>query len=189
VKTLKRIIAGVLLLGIVVLNLPMDYHENICFHCRCKHEVGTILGIPYKSYSSTSVTSWYAERFPSHLHQWLHLGHYRTAGCGGMVCSSVGGSSMMMNPFWAVSEREHFDFLKSATAVETYQLTSHLAEHRQRDAVNLVLGKQTPARVLCDGIGNFDACPTPVILQSAAVAGEGDRRFCSARCRDRFRAR
>jgi hypothetical protein len=186
VKILKLVVASTLVLLIVGSCIPIDYHEHICFHCRCGHQVGTILGVPYTSYAPTRLTRWYSERFPSHLHQWLHLGHYRTAGLGGVIESSVGGSFMGTNPFWAVSEQEQFEFLKSASAVEVYQLTSHLAEHRQRDAVNLVLGRQTPPRVLCDGIRNLDSCRTPVVLRSAAIPGAGSRIFCSTRCRDGF---
>jgi hypothetical protein len=187
-KTAKLVIAVGLLVLVVVSFTPMDFHEHICFHCRCEHETGTILGIPYTSYSPASMTRWYAARFPSHIHQWVHLGHIRNMGLGSVVVSSVGGRSMRMNPFWHVTEQEHFDFVKSATAVEMHQLTSHLAEHQHQEAVDLVLGKQTPPRVLCDNFMEVGSCRTPVVQRSAAVVA-GNRTFCSPRCRDGYRGR
>jgi hypothetical protein len=183
------ILASGIFLVIAASFIPADYHEHICFHCRCEHESGTIAGIPYKLYHPTSMTRWYVQRFPGHLHQWSHLGHIRTIGLGGSIVSSVGGRSMMVNLLWLISEQEQLDYLKPATPDEAAEWTSLVSAHRQREAVNLVLGKQTPPRVLCDGIANFDCCQASVVLRSAAVAGEGGRFFWSARCRDPIGAR
>jgi hypothetical protein len=192
-KILKQTVLGSFLLLLTWSCVPRDYHEYICFHCRCGHTKGGVLGLPYETFAPTALTRWYAGVFPGHVHQWLHTGHYRTQPLGGMVCSSVGGSLTATNPFWNLKEEEQLDFLKSATGVELYRLTSLLAEHQQRDAVDLVLGKQTPPRVLCDNFAGWDRpCPVTIVGRDQAIpVGKGDEAlyFCSELCRNNYRQR
>jgi len=191
-KALKLSVLGAFLLVLIWGCVPRDYHEYICFHCRCGHTLGNALGVPYKTYNPTGLTRWYAERFPGHIHQWLHLGHYRTMPLGATFCSSVGGSSMMMNPFWVVTENEQLDFLESGTGVELYRLSSFLAEDKQRDAVDLILEKQTPPRVICDNFAGFDReCRARVLDRERAIQvtkDDGLLYFCSEACRDHYRS-
>ena len=112
---------------------------------RCRHEAGSVIGVSYTTYDPSPITRWYAARLPGHVHQWMHTGNYS----GNFLMRSqrgVGGSFWTTNPMWTINENEQLAFLEAASPTTLYRFTDLLAHHRQKEAVDLILGSQTPAQ-------------------------------------------